>query len=446
MCNECEAQSMEYEAAADYLSSLTRFGMKPGLERTKALLRAMGNPERNMAHIHIAGTNGKGSVAVMLESALREAGHTTGLFTSPHLKQYTERIRVRGNEISKRQFAELIAEMAPEVERLGEDDAIGTPTEFEVLTAACFTWFMRSGVDIAVVETGLGGTYDSTNVIYPKVSVITHIAMDHMDKLGNTLREVAANKAGIIKRGTPVVTAPQDPEAMSVLAAKARDVGAKLTAVGADVPYELVSMNLSGTTVDVDAPKLGRLRLRTPLVGRHQATNCATAVAALDALAGVRGVSPHLSAIYRGIEKARHPGRFEVVQELPYTVILDGAHNPDGAANLGATLHDVACGVEPRVMVFGASRDKPVREMLKWLAPEVDVMIATAASSTRMGAYDPCEVAAIASEMGMEAHVVVPALRAVEAGMETARNIGARLLLVAGSLYLVGEVRGIWRD
>lgn len=437
---------MKYEAAVGYLSSLTRFGIKPGLERTEALLEAMGNPERRMAHIHIAGTNGKGSVAAMLESALRDAGLTTGLFTSPHLRQYTERIRVCGDEIPRQQFAELIAEMAPEIGRLSEDDAIGTPTEFEVLTAACFKWFERSGVDVAVVETGLGGTYDSTNVVCPEVSVITHIAMDHMDRLGNTLAEIAANKAGIIKRGAPVVTAPQDPEAMSVLVAKARDVGTLVTSVGTDIPYEMVSMDLSGTTVDVDAPKLGRVRLHTPLVGRHQATNCATAVAALDALAGARGTSLPLPAICSGMGKARHPGRFEVVQQLPYTVILDGAHNPDGAANLGATLHDVACGFMPRVMVFGASRDKPVGEMLRWLAPEVDVMIATAASSTRMGAYDPHEVAAIASEMGMEAHVVTPACKAVEAGMEIARKINAGLLLVAGSLYLVGEVRGIWRD
>jgi dihydrofolate synthase/folylpolyglutamate synthase len=437
---------MKYDAAVGYLSSLTRFGMKPGLERTEALLKAMGNPEHRMAHIHIAGTNGKGSVASMLESTLREAGHTTGLFTSPHLRQYTERIRVCGDEIPERQFAELIAEMVPDIERLSEDDAIGTPTEFEVLTAACFLWFMRSGVDVAVVEAGLGGTYDSTNVVRPKVSVITHIAMDHMDRLGNTLAEVAANKAGIIKRGAPVVTAPQDPEARSVVMAKARDEGTMVAAVGADVPYELVSVDLFGTTVEVDAPTLGRIRLHTPLVGRHQAMNCATAVAALDAMAGAKGISLPLSAICSGMEKARHPGRFEVVQQLPYTVILDGAHNPDGAASLGTTLHDVACGLRPRVMVFGASRDKPVGEMLRWIAPEVDVIVATAASSTRMGTCDPHEVAGIAREMGMEAHVVMPALRAVEAGREIARKIDAKSLLVAGSLYLVGEVRGIWRD
>lgn len=437
---------MEYEAAVDYLNSLGRFGIKPGLERTEALLEAMGNPERSMAHLHIAGTNGKGSVAVMLESGLRNAGYMTGLFTSPHLWRYTERMKVRGDEMQQQQFAALIAEMAPLIVRLSEDDAIGTPTQFEVLTAACFEWFKRSGVEIAVIETGLGGSYDSTNVVVPKVSVITHIALDHIDRLGSTLAEVAADKAGIIKSGVPVVTAPQEREAMEVIVAKADEMGTSVMAVGEDLPYELVSMDMGGTTVDVDAPTLGRLRLHTALVGRHQAVNCATAVAAIDALTKAEGGSISTASICRGIEEACHPGRFEVVQDSPYAVILDGAHNPDGAASLRAALHDVANELRPRVMVFGASRDKPVREMLKLLAPEVDVVVATAASDSRVGAYDPRVLAAIAGEMGIEAYAVVPALDAVRAGMEIACKTEAKSLLVAGSLYLVGEVRKTWRD
>ncbi|MGI6541287.1 MAG: bifunctional folylpolyglutamate synthase/dihydrofolate synthase [Bacillota bacterium] len=437
---------MDYEAAVDYLRSLSRFGIKPGLERTEALLQSMGNPERSMAHVHIAGTNGKGSVSVMVESALEEAGHVSGLLTSPHLQRYTERIKVGGSEISQQQLAELVGEMAPVIAKLSENENIGTPTEFEALTAACFEWFMRSGVEIAVVETGLGGTYDSTNVVTPEVSVITHIAMDHMDRLGNTLSEIASNKAGIIKPGVPVVVSPQDPEAMAVIVAKANEVGAEVTVVGMDVPYEPIHMDLDGTTVDVDAPVLGRLRVHTPLVGRHQVTNCATAVAALDVLEGLKGGTISPAAVCSGIGKACHPGRFEVVRKSPYVVILDGAHNLDGAASLAATLHEIAYGLRPRVMVFGTSRDKPVREMLAALVPEVDVVIATAAVGARTGAHDPEFVASVAREMGVEAHAVASACEAVQAGARIASAIGAKSLLVAGSLYLVGEVRGIWRD
>jgi len=453
---------MNYEEAMDYLAALARFGVKPGLERTVALLDFVGQPQQQMRHMHIAGTNGKGSAAVMIESVLRAAGYRTGLYTSPHLQRYTERIRVCGREIPQGELAALVTSLAPAVSRLADDPSIGAPTEFEVATAACFQWFASQGVEIAVVEVGLGGRYDSTNVITPEVSVITHIAMDHMDRLGNTLSEIASDKAGIIKPGVPVVAGPQEPEAMFVLEAAARRAGALLTVVGRDVGFDVVSIDIKGTTVDMDLPSFGPVRVTTGLVGQHQAANCATAAAALGALAGA-GTWPAVISIddlRRGLAEAANPGRFEVVASDPFAVVLDGAHNPDGARALAATIERVIPGLRPRVLVVACSRDKHVDEMMRALAPCFDVVVATAAAHTRSGAADPEALAAAAraaweaatprqgavADPGPEAYVRTPAHDAVQLGLGIARQRHAAAVVVAGSLYLVGEVRDIWRN
>ena len=453
---------MNYNEAMDYLTALARFGVKPGLERTGALLDFVGQPHLRMRHVHIAGTNGKGSAAVMIESVLRAAGCRTGLYTSPHLQRYTERIRVCGQEIPQGELAALVTALAPAVSRLADDPSIGAPTEFEVATAACFQWFASQGVEIAVVEVGLGGKYDSTNVITPEVSVITHIAMDHMDRLGNTLGEIASDKAGIIKPGVPVVVGRQEPEAMSVLEAAALRAGAPLTVVGRDVGFDVVSIDIDGTTVDMDLPSFGPVRATTGLVGEHQAANCATAAAALGVLAGIvpSPVVISIDDLRRGLAEAANPGRFEVVASHPFAVILDGAHNPDGARALAATVERVLPGLRPRVLVVACSRDKHTDEMMQALAPCFDVVVATAAAHTRSGAADPEALAAAAraaweagaprrgavARPGPEAYVRTPAHDAVQLGMEIARQRHATALVVAGSLYLVGEVRDIWRN
>ncbi len=455
---------MNYEEVMDYLAALARFGVKPGLERTVALLDFVGQPQQRMRHVHIAGTNGKGSAAAMIESVLRAAGYRTGLYTSPHLQRYTERIRVCGQEIPQGELAALITSLAPAVSRLADAPSIGAPTEFEVATAACFQWFASQGVEIAVVEVGLGGRYDSTNVVTPEVSVITHIAMDHMDRLGNTLSEIASDKAGIIKPGVPVVAGPQEPEAMSVLEAAARRAGAHLTVVGRDVGFDVVSIDIKGITVDMDLPSFGPVRVTAGLVGEHQAANCATAAAALGALAGA-GTWPAVISIddlRRGLVDAANPGRFEVVASDPFAVILDGAHNPDGARALAATIERVLPGHRPRVLVVACSRDKHVDEMMRAFAPCFDVVVVTAAAHTRSGAADPEALAAAAraaweaaaprrgahaaAEPAPEVYVRTPAHDAVQLGLGIARQRHATAVVVAGSLYLVGEVRDIWRD
>lgn len=436
---------MDYQQVMDYLASLARFGVKPGLERTEALLEALGRPERRMLHVHIAGTNGKGSTAIMIERVLREAGYRTGLYTSPHLQRYTERIKVCGCEISQSRFAELISGLDRWVRKAAADPDVGAPTEFEVATAACFQHFADEGVEIAVVEVGLGGRYDSTNLIVPEVSVIAHIAMDHMDRLGHTLAEIAHDKAGIIKPGVPVVTAPQEPEAMEVLKAVAKKQGAPLVAVGHDVPFECTGVSLDGTSVRVDLSRLRRgrvLHLTCGLVGEHQAVNCATAIAALDMLERRFPISE--DQIIQGLNAARHPGRFEVVQRKPYVVVLDGAHNPDGARALAATLNAAMADARPRVMVLGCSKDKQLGEIADALAPAADAVVAASAAHTRSGAADAHEIAAMMRARGVQAEAVAggDAEAALQRAEQIAHAIGARSLVVAGSLYLVGELRG----
>lgn len=435
-----------YADAMDYLASLARFGVKPGLERTAALLEWMGNPERRMAHIHVAGTNGKGSTAAMIERVLRQAGYTTGLYTSPHLQRYTERIRVCGSEIPQQRFAELIEEVKPLVALAAADPAKGEPTEFEAATAACFRYFAEQHVEVAVVEVGLGGRYDATNLVSPVACAITHIAMDHMDRLGNTLAEIAADKSGIIKPGVPVVSSPQEPEAAKVIERAAAAAGARLVRVSraagdADVPFELLDVGPGGTRVRVDLRRMPRgrsMELSCGLVGVHQAANCATAVAALELVSDRFPVSD--AELREGLAAARNPGRFEIVQREPYIVVLDGAHNPDGAQSLAATIRAAIGNERPRVMLLGLSRDKDLDEMVRIIAPHADYVVATAATHTRSGARDPEEIVAAMKAAGVEARGA-PAAEAVAAARAAAVTIGARSLVVAGSLYLVGQLR-----
>ena len=457
---------MNYEETMDYLAALARFGVKPGLERTGALLDFAGQPQRRMRHVHIAGTNGKGSVAVMIEAVLRAAGCRTGLYTSPHLQRYTERIRVCGQEIPQGELAALVTSLAPAVRRLADDPSVGAPTEFEV-TLACSNGQAKSEM---AGRSGPGQIRFYQRHL--EVSVITHIAMDHMDRLGNTLTEIASDKAGIIKPGVPVVAGPQQPEAVSVLEAAAQRAGAPLTVVGRDVGFDVVSIDMKGTTVDMDLPWFGPVRVTTGLVGEHQAANCATAAAALGVLAGISPSSVVMSAddLRRGLAEAANPGRFEVVASDPFAVILDGAHNPDGARALAATVERVLPGLRPRVLVVACSRDKRIDEMMQSLAPCFDVVVATAAEHTRSGAADPEGLAAAARAAweadapgrgagagpgpgrravvgpSPEAYVRTPAHDAVRLGLEIARQRHAAAVVVAGSLYLIGEVRDIWRS
>lgn len=428
---------MTYEEALAFLTAHMRFGIKPGLLRTSALLGELGNPEKEMRYLHIGGTNGKGSVAAMVESALRHSGIRTGLFTSPHLSRYTERIKAAGVEISRSELTALAQKARWAACKLPEW-YLDKPTEFEMCTAMCFEHFKDKAVELAVMEVGLGGRYDSTNVIVPDASVITHISYDHMERLGDTLGKIAFDKCGIIKPGIATVSSSQQPEALSMIRREALAKGAPLAEPGKGYDYRPIGTSLEGTEVEYEGKALSG-RFRTSLIGVHQQDNLACALGALDALS-MAGWRLDERCVSEGLEAAAHPGRFEVI-EGDLTIILDGAHNPDGAEALASTLRTVLKNVKP-VAVMGFSADKPFKSMLRVLAPYISEVISVKIGHARSGSTDPEEIRIASEAEGIKAFAAKCLEEALEAG--AAKASGNRVpLLVCGSLYLVGEARQI---
>ena len=402
-----------YPDALRFLNSFTDYERmasvySPGdynLDRMRRLLCALGNPERAFLSLHIAGTKGKGSTAHLAAAILREAGYRTGLYTSPHLVDMRERIRLDGSPIGEADFTRLLASMEPELRRL-------RPTYFESMTAAAFLHFANRGVDYAVVEVGLGGRLDATNVLTPAACAITTIDFDHMDKLGNTLRAIAGEKAGILKPGIPAVSSPQAPEARRVLEAR-----------GPVTFPRFRVLSSRGFVLRFIAE--GR-RWTLPVLGEHQAANAATALA----LVGRSGALVPPEAVRRAFRRIRLPGRVERVGRRP-TVIVDAAHNPVSARALSAALKTV-----PRrrlVLVFGASADKDYRAMLRTLLPSADLAILTKAANPRAAATSDLVAAANgrpAVPAGSVARALALARKAT--GPEDA-------IVVTGSFYVAGE-------
>lgn len=429
------------------LERLQQFGEKPGLERIQFLLNALGNPERAFPAVHVAGTNGKGSTSAMITSVLRAAGLRVGLFTSPHLVRYNERIVVDGQPISDEALHAIMAELEGLLKEAADTPGVGQPTEFEVGTAAALVHFARADVDVAVVEVGLGGRFDSTNVVRPIVSVITPIGLDHTNRLGTTLAEIAADKAGIMRSGVPIVSAPQAEEAADVIMAAAMEQRAPLLAAGRDFEATSVSVDARGTTFNVRWKDTWLRALRVPLLGAHQAVNGSVAAAACLTLReaaerdGLRtGLSKKIgglsAAIIReGLQSVVWPGRMEVVGTDP-TVMLDGAHNAEAASVLASTLRTVFPDRRP-VFVMAISGDKPVDTILQTLLPLGKAVVFTAPRSSRTPPVDPAELARRAAGL-VETITVEPM---AERAVARARALGD-LVVVCGSLYLVGEVRG----
>ncbi|MBO8141835.1 MAG: bifunctional folylpolyglutamate synthase/dihydrofolate synthase [Firmicutes bacterium] len=423
--------------AVGFLESLKRFGEKPGLSRIRFLLARMGDPQDAYPAVHVAGTNGKGSTAAMIAAALKAAGLRVGLFTSPHLVRYNERIAVDGEPIGDDELGPLLEELKGHAEAAAARPEVGQPTEFEVGTAAALAHFARRRVDLAVVEVGLGGRLDATNVVRPAVTVITPVGRDHTEVLGEDLASIAEEKAGIIKPQVPVVCGRQRPEAMPVIQARCASVGAPLYRFGIDFEARLVSADRRGTSFDARWRDRWLLGLSVPLLGSHQAENGAVAVAALCRLAE-DGWPVTEEAVRAGLAAVRWLGRLEVVERRPW-VILDGAHNPDGCRALRQGLEEVFPGVRP-VFVIGMLRNKPIDDMLGELLPMATAAVFTAPASSRTPAADPHELARRASGL-------VP-LSAVEpqpsAALAKARDLAGPegLVCVCGSLYLVGELRG----
>jgi dihydrofolate synthase/folylpolyglutamate synthase len=395
-------------------------GMRPGLERIETLLDALGRPERAYTLVQVGGTNGKGSTAAMLAAILRADGRRVGLYTSPHLVSFRERIRVDGEAIAEDDVADGFDAIATLVARL---DA----TMFEATTALALDHFARAAVDVAVLEVGLGGRLDATTVGEPAVTAIARIDLDHQAVLGDTLAAIAAEKAAIIRSGVALAAA-QEAEARDVLVARAAGVGVPLLLEGRDLSVRVAARGLDGQTIDCVGADWRLDALSLPLLGVFQPSNALLAVAAARAL-GVRD-----AAVREGLSRARWPGRFEVRRAGDRLVVLDGAHNAGGARALAASLAEWF-GDTPVTLVFGAYRDKDAAAMLAALAPRVRRLILTASASPR--AERPEALAAQAPAGAPRAEIAgTPA----EALALAAREPRTPILCVAGSLSLVGDV------
>lgn len=381
---------MNFPDALEWLYSTQKFGIKLGLENTHRLLDAAGNPERRCRFLHVAGTNGKGSVCAMLDSILRAAGHRTGLYTSPHLVNFRERVRVDGRMIPEDDVARILS--------LLRDATTGwphAPTFFELTTVLAIRFFADAAADFVVLETGMGGRLDSTNAVTPLVSVITPIAMDHAQWLGDTLGKVAAEKAGILKPGVPAVSAPQEDVATGVLRRRAMEIGVPLAFVAGSVD---VAVNLRG---------------------RQQLRNAALAVEALRA--GRIDVSE--AAIREGLATVQWPGRFQILENL----VVDGAHNPHGVAQLTETWRD-EYGAERAVVIFGALRDKDYAGMLSALDAIASEFWFVPVESERGEA--PARIAALRDGARV--------FETLDEALQAAARAPGRVL-ITGSLFLVGE-------
>ncbi len=437
-----------YEAAVEHLYALGHeLAATPShrfdLAHMRTLLTALGNPERRFRSVLTAGTNGKGSTAATLASILRAAGHRTGLYTSPHLLRVNERIRVNGEPIDDDAFGEihdLVDNTAASLVAAG--DLPWHPSFFEMLTAMAFEYFARARVEIAVLEVGMGGRLDATNVVEPMVAVITDIALDHQKFLGNTIGEIAHEKAGIIRPGGVVVTLPQHPEANDVLGNTMLEREAQAVSAVQYVPpvspgaVQVLELAPNGMRSSYPLRVLGEeIMVDSPLVGRHQLRNVALAIAAAAEL-NAAGIAVSAPDVERGIRQTRWPGRF---QRLPASagwpeMVLDVAHNPAGAWALRATLSQYY-GERPFTLVFGVMRDKAVGEVAEILFPLAEYVVVTRAHNPRSATTEEITQAAVRASAD-----IIPAADVPEA-LARARDLAGRdgLIVVTGSIYIVGE-------
>jgi len=480
---------MSYDSAVNYLYSLQKRGIKLGLDNIRKLLSSLGNPQNSFRSIQVAGTNGKGSTSAMTASILHAAGIKTGLFTSPHLVSFTERIRIDNEHITEAEVVELTEEIRNLIQdtgcRLQDNTPLSpplprgeskrgrhepriahhefNPTFFEVVTAMAFLYFQRKGVEWAVVETGLGGRLDATNVLLPEVSVITDINYDHKDFLGNTLAEIAREKAGIIKDGVPVVTSLQEPSVMNVIKNKADEKGAEIFVYGKDFSAAIKTEDPSGSVFSYKGGNNFE-DLFIPLSGSHQALNAALALKALEVISGknlpdLPGIDS--GAIRRGLKCVKWPGRLEFVSKEP-AVLLDGAHNPQAAEVLADSLKEIFLKRYRRlILIVGAMSDKDIKGIMKPLLPLADEIILTTPAYER--ASSPQKLAKIACEIGfLNTHVALTVQDAIDMAIkfgelpsgESAyrKNPLAHspihpstdsLILITGSFYTIGEAKEI---
>ncbi|MCD6590368.1 MAG: bifunctional folylpolyglutamate synthase/dihydrofolate synthase [Candidatus Aenigmarchaeota archaeon] len=414
---------MNYEQTKSYLGQLNRFGIKLGLERIERLLALLGNPEKRFRSILVGGTSGKGSTCVMLSSILSEAGYKVGLFVKPHLFDFRERISVNGQMISERDFARLVEKIKPLAERVGDFEK---PTFFEFLTALAFEYFKEKRIDIAVLEVGLGGRLDATNVVDSEVSIITNVSLEHTNILGGTVEKITKEKAGIIKENGILITGVENPKVLEILKETCERRKAKFIR---GVKPENALPSSEGNTFDFEDE-----RIFVPLGGRYQLKNIGCVLAAIRSL---KHEIP-LRAIKEGLKKVKWPGRFEVVEKNP-TVLLDGAKDPNSIRNLLDSLDLLQ--YEKLYAILGISKDKQIEEISKELSKATDFFILTKHNVMGRG-MSPEVLAKHVSKHGKPFMIA----KDVKNAVKKARSLSKEndLILVTGSLFTVAEAREMW--
>ncbi len=429
-----------YQQALDYIYSFIDYetmhrphdAASYDLRRMDELLARLGNPHLRAKSVHIAGTKGKGSTAAMLASALTASGYTTGLYTSPHLSDLRERIRVDGKLISEAELISLVEKLKPEVEAVNQKASYGQLTTFELLTALAFSYFGLKGVDFQVAEAGLGGRLDATNVVKPEVCIITSVNLDHTDVLGNSLAEIAAEKAGIIKPGAVVVSSPQTDEVARVIEEACLKCHTELVRVGSDVTWQELDFDAEGQLLEING-RLAVYRLSLPLLGRYQMENAATAVAALEVLT-TRGFKISRDSIITGLARVSWPGRFQIVRHSPL-IVVDGAHNPASARGLGQSIKHYFKNFNQSILVIGTSFDKDISGIVSELYPLFDRVIVTRSRHPRAMATAP-----IVTEFGKHGVKPQTAETVPEAvSLALARAGDKDFICITGSLFVVGE-------
>ncbi|CAG7623052.1 Folylpolyglutamate synthase [Paenibacillus solanacearum] len=433
---------MEYfndvASAVNWVEGIVPFGIKPGLDRMERLLDRLGHPERGLSFIHVAGTNGKGSTCAFLTEVLLQSGYSVGTFTSPCIERFTNRIQWNGADIPEQEVLAITNVLKPLVEEVAQSD-LGHPTMFEVTTCMAFVYFAQVRPDFVVLEVGLGGRLDSTNVVTPLVSVITNIGHDHMAILGNSLEKIAFEKAGIVKRGVPVVSAAEQEEVIEVIRQRCADQGSDLYLLNRDFEYEEVSSELDEQTFNFRSAQGRRERLQIRLNGRHQFKNASVTVMALELLRTRHGVN--LLGLEEGLARTKWAGRLEMVSGKP-RLVLDGAHNPEGAQTLADALRTVYSYKRLHLMM-GMLNTKEHSEYLKHVLPLVDTLIITEpAFRNELPAGDLYQLAqriADEQQLHIRMHVEPRWKEALNMLLDITRE--EDLAVVSGTLYLISDVR-----
>lgn len=431
----------EVEQAVDWINSLIPFGIRPGLERIQLMMERLGNPERRLKFIHVAGTNGKGSTCAMLTSVLLAAGYDVGTFTSPYIERFTNRFKFNNEDIPDETLVQIANQLRPLVEEIAKTE-LGSPTMFEVSTAVAFVYYGTVAYpDVVVLETGLGGRLDVTNIVTPIVSVITNIGHDHMDVLGDTIEKIAYEKAGIIKAGVPVVTTVEQPEALEVIRQKAIEMKATLYAMNEQFSYKTLSLQENQQAFSFDGPFRQLEQISITLNGAHQLKNAVLSLMTLEVLRQYMAFIIDDEVLLKGFRRAAWPGRLEMILDQP-RLLIDGAHNPEGAETLAQALRDTYRYERCHIMM-GMLSTKHHHDTLRHILPLADTVIFTEPNfRKKMDAEQLVKIAEdVLSSASKRPEIMVEPDWHKALEKLTALTGPDDLAVVTGTLYLISDVR-----